>query len=193
MPYRRFEHYEAVDEEGYDLDRDYVESRWGTRELAPPRGYGSMERSSRDRPLGPPYPHHDPGSYLGRGAAMGYDGEAVVMRPEPGEAGYVSMVGEEPRRGPKGYRRSNERIREDVCQAMTDHPRLDCSDVEVTVEDGQVILEGTVRDRWLKRLAEDVAYEVRGVDEVLNRIRIRREPSTTEPAAQRTEGQEKRS
>ena len=33
-------------------------------------------------------------------------------------------------------------------------------------------LEGTVEDRWMKRLAEDVAEDCPGVKQVNNRIRI---------------------
>jgi hypothetical protein len=84
-------------------------------------------------------------------------------------------------RGPKGYRRSDERIREDVCDLMVAHPDLDASDIEVEVKDSEVILSGTVDDRWSKRLAEDLADDVSGVRDVHNRLRVRPEgnmPST---------------
>ena len=77
--------------------------------------------------------------------------------------------------GPKGYRRSDERIREDVCDLMTDHPELDASDIEVEVKDAEVTLNGTVPERFSKRLAEDLADHVRGVRDVHNRLRLRRE------------------
>lgn len=76
--------------------------------------------------------------------------------------------------GPRGYRRSDVRINEDVCDALTDDRELDASDIEVRVESGEVTLAGTVTDRYSKRRAEDVAATVRGVWDVQNRLGIRR-------------------
>ncbi|HYG98337.1 MAG TPA: BON domain-containing protein [Terriglobales bacterium] len=74
--------------------------------------------------------------------------------------------------GPKGYRRSDERIREDVSESLEDHPEIDASELEVTVKDGDVTLTGTVDNRLAKRLAEDVAANCRGVKDVNNQIRV---------------------
>lgn len=74
-------------------------------------------------------------------------------------------------RGPKGYRRSDERIREDVNDRLTEHAHLDASDIEVSVKDGEVTLTGKVFDRTDKRLAEDVVEEVAGVKNVQNNLR----------------------
>lgn len=159
------ERWEGVRDESYEIDRDYVEGVWGTRELPPAWGWGPFEQSTRG--------YRRRHGTLGRGASWGYDGESVVLRPGPGDEEVMPLASEH--RGPRGYRRSSERIREDVCEAMTEHPMLDCSEIEVAVEDGEVILSGTVRERRLKRLAEDIAADVRGVADVLNQIRIRRE------------------
>ncbi len=178
--------YALVEEEPYDVDRDYVETRWGERELAPGWGWGPMKQSTRGYPGAGSLRDEDDDPIrfargtIGRGAAYGYDGESAVMRPgELEEEGLVPLAGEYRGRGPKNWRRSDERIREDVCRAMTEHPQLDCSDVQVDVEDGEVILSGTIRERRLKRLAEDIAYDVPGVVDVLNEIRIRRQSSPT--------------
>lgn len=92
--------------------------------------------------------------------------------------------------GPKGYRRSDERIKEDVSDRLTDDSRLDASNVEVTVENGEVTLTGTVRDREAKRRAEDLAESVSGVMNVENRIRVNRagsgEPSTDDSGTERS-------
>lgn len=74
-------------------------------------------------------------------------------------------------RGPKGYQRSDERIREDVCDRLMESP-MDASEVEVTVANGEVTLVGTVRYRHEKRAIEDVAHSVRGVHDVHNRIQV---------------------
>ncbi len=75
-------------------------------------------------------------------------------------------------RGPRGYQRSDERIREDVCERMCDCGELDASEIEVRVSNAEVTLLGTVRDRHDKRMAEDLTDQVSGVREVHNQIRV---------------------
>lgn len=75
-------------------------------------------------------------------------------------------------RGPKGYQRSDDRIRDDVCDCLTRDPRVDASEIEVAVKDGDVILTGTIGDRRQKRAAEDAIEDVLGVKDIHNRIRI---------------------
>ena len=74
-------------------------------------------------------------------------------------------------RGPNGYTRSDERIREDICDRLTQHGLIDASQVEVTVANGEVTLRGHVSDRESKRRAEDVAESVFGVNDVRNELR----------------------
>jgi osmotically-inducible protein OsmY len=75
-------------------------------------------------------------------------------------------------RGPKNYRRPDERVREEVCDRLTDNEWLDASDVEVSVVAGEVILTGMVDSRYAKRLAENVAESVGGVLNVQNNLRV---------------------
>ena len=75
-------------------------------------------------------------------------------------------------RGPRGYRRTDERIREDVCEFLTEDGLLDATEVDVHVEDGEVTLEGQVRSRAQKRRAEDLAEIVLGVVDVHNRLKL---------------------
>jgi len=75
-------------------------------------------------------------------------------------------------RGPKGYTRSDERVREDVCERLSWNDEIDATDVSVRVESGEVTLEGTVPTRHMKRLATDVAEEVNGVQDVHNVVRV---------------------
>jgi osmotically-inducible protein OsmY len=77
-------------------------------------------------------------------------------------------------RGPKGYRRSDERIREDVNDRLSDDYYLDASEVEVKVENTEVTLTGTVPSRHEKRRAEEIAENVSGVSNVENRLRVKR-------------------
>jgi osmotically-inducible protein OsmY len=77
-------------------------------------------------------------------------------------------------RGPKGYRRSDERIKEDVNDRLSEG-YLDASDIEVEVQNSEVTLTGTVNNRNDKRRAEDIAESVSGVTNVENRIRVKHE------------------
>jgi len=77
-------------------------------------------------------------------------------------------------RGPKGYSRSDERIREDVCERLTYDPQVDASDITVTVSNGEVTLEGEVENRHQKRRAEDVVERVNAVKDVHNQLKARR-------------------
>lgn len=86
-------------------------------------------------------------------------------------------------RGPKGYKRSDERIREDISDRMGEHDDIDCSDIEVNVINGEVTLTGTVNTRREKFLAEEIADDVSGVNDVQNHVRVRRERSPRETQA----------
>lgn len=97
---------------------------------------------------------------------FGYEGEGFIERGY--DRGRPSFRG----RGPKGYQRSDERIREDVCERLTDDDYIDASDMEVTVSAGTVTLAGTVDGRSTKRRAEDLAESVTGVRDVLNQLRV---------------------
>jgi osmotically-inducible protein OsmY len=77
-------------------------------------------------------------------------------------------------KGPKGYVRSDERIREDVCDRLSDDDELDASDITVTVSNGEVRLEGSVLDRQSKHRAEDLAESVSGVQDITNNLRARK-------------------
>jgi len=75
-------------------------------------------------------------------------------------------------KGPRGYARSDERIREIVCEALTDHDGVDASNIDVVVNAGEVTLSGTVEDRRQKRLAEDVVEACAGVKDVSNQLKL---------------------
>lgn len=75
-------------------------------------------------------------------------------------------------KGPKGYRRSDDRIKEDVCESLQDHPAIDASEIEIDVKDGMVTLSGTVDSRQVKRMAEDCVERLSGVSDVKNDLRV---------------------
>jgi hypothetical protein len=78
-------------------------------------------------------------------------------------------------RGPVGYQRSDERLREMICEQLTDDDELDASQIEVVVKSGEVTLSGTVDDRRAKRHAEDCVCSVSGVRDVQNQLRVKEE------------------
>jgi BON domain-containing protein len=75
-------------------------------------------------------------------------------------------------RGPKGYQRPDERIREDVSDRFTDDEWLDASELTVNVRQGVIILAGSVPDRQQARRAESIAYAISGVRGVANKLRV---------------------
>lgn len=91
-------------------------------------------------------------------------------------------------RGPKGYRRSDDRIREDVNDRLSDDPYLDASEVDVAVNGGEVTLSGTVDSRHARRRAEDIAESVSGVSHVQNNLRQRSAAGSTFASAHTSGG-----
>ncbi|MEO8842667.1 MAG: BON domain-containing protein, partial [Kofleriaceae bacterium] len=65
-------------------------------------------------------------------------------------------------KGPQGFQRSDERLKEMVHETLTDHGEVDATHIIVDVKNGEVTLTGTVEDRRTKRLAEDAVETVTG-------------------------------
>lgn len=80
--------------------------------------------------------------------------------------------GEHSGKGPKGYKRSDERIQEDVCERLMHHGDIDASEIDVTVTNGEVTLTGSVNNRHEKHLAEDAIESISGVTDVHNQLRV---------------------
>jgi hypothetical protein len=77
-------------------------------------------------------------------------------------------------KGPRGYRRPDERIREEISDALTRHPNVDATNIDVKVIDAEVTLAGAVEDRFQKRMAEMLAERIEGVRDVHNQIKVQR-------------------
>jgi len=65
------------------------------------------------------------------------------------------------------------RIWNDVSACLTDDWYVDGTEITVSVDSGEVTLDGVVENRAEKRLAEDCADSVAGVVDVHNNLRIR--------------------
>jgi hypothetical protein len=76
--------------------------------------------------------------------------------------------------GPRGYRRSDDRIHADVCRRLSDDDVVDACGIEVGVRRGLVTMTGAVPHRAMKIRAEEIAAVVGGVVEIDNRIRVMR-------------------
>jgi osmotically-inducible protein OsmY len=161
------------------------------------RGYGYNEqqryettRRGQDAPGGQSYGGYGTSGDYGFGARGEY-GESQTGRRLPygqehsgsgGYTGYGTYGGQNAgervearggaRRGPKGYKRTDERIKDDIYERLVRAEDIDSSDVSVEVSDGKVTLEGTVSERREKHAIEDLVMECFGVQDVENRIRV---------------------
>lgn len=121
-------------------------------------------------------------SSWGTGSSQGYGSSLGRANPSSSGRAYEEYRGEPNYRegrhagkGPKDYKRSDDRIREDVCEALARDPHIDASEISVKVKDGVVTLTGTVEDRRAKRRAEDCAEDVNGVKDIINSLSLQEE------------------
>jgi Predicted periplasmic or secreted lipoprotein len=96
-------------------------------------------------------------------------------------------------KGPKGFKRSDDRIKEEICEMLTRDPSIDASEIDIEVKEGEVTLTGSVPDRRMKHLAEDCVERSFGVRDVTNQIRVKREGSMTSSSSDLAESSSSRS
>jgi osmotically-inducible protein OsmY len=159
------------------------------------RGHGNQSDFSKHSNwghsggMGPsPYPNYgnldqadlNEGLSYARSSGMGRDNESFARgNSNPGGRSGNQDTNSQRGKGPKGYRRSDERIEENINDALTDDDQLDASEIEVSVKNGEVTLSGTVAERDSKRRAEELAESISGVNNVENRIRVSKDSSKT--------------
>jgi BON domain len=83
-------------------------------------------------------------------------------------------------KGPAGYTRADNRIRENVCDALTEDHHVDATHIEVIVKNAEVLLTGIVDDPQQKRMAGDVALNQPGVQDVQNQLRVAGNPKRSD-------------
>jgi osmotically-inducible protein OsmY len=112
--------------------------------------------------------------YSGRSGSTygGYSGSSAEREWGGGAQQWRQGLGAHRGKGPRGYRRSDERIREDVCDCLTDDPLIDASNIEVIVKECEVTLSGSVTSREDKRRTEDLIESISGVKDVNNNLRV---------------------
>ncbi len=158
------------DRYGYEGSRTQHDFRPGGTD------YGSYGRGMSDWGRGP----HEWGTGSGVGHAdwNRFGSQDVNQNQDWGRSRFdqqsqSSSWNEQRNRWPKSYKRSDERIKDDIHEELIRHGRIDASDVEVQVKDGEVSLTGQVASRHDKRIAEELAERVLGVHDVQNQLRVR--------------------
>lgn len=144
---------------------------------------GDLGWQRREREAGWRQPHYE-GFYDESGgrerAALAEDASAGACAREPRTSRqtrplfeFWMICGPESGKGPKGYRRSDKRIRRDVNDRLTRHGQLDATEIEVSCKNGEVVLRGSVNNRNGKKIAEDCAKSVGGIQTVRNKLKLR--------------------
>lgn len=116
------------------------------------------------------------GGFVGRGgSARDYEPDFGRGGQRQGQRAQTHRGPDHRGKGPKGYARSAERIREEVCEWLADDDLVDASEISVTCgEGGVLVLEGTVDSLQAKHRAEMIADQCTGVREVDSRLRVAR-------------------
>jgi len=153
----------------------------------PPSSYGYDERIGYQGSAGQGTAQMGHQGYAPQRHASPYPGQ---RSPEPG-LGHLGHVGTGPHRGkgPSGYQRSDARLRELICESLTDDDQLDASHIEVVVKNAEVTLSGSVDDRRAKRDAEDCAASIWGVRDIQNQLRVRDDRLQSGKSGQTSSGQ----
>lgn len=89
-------------------------------------------------------------------------------------------------KGPKGWKRSDDRIKEEICECLYDSRYIDASEIEINVKDGHVTLSGTVDSRDAKREVESLIDSVRGIEDVQNNLKFTKNQNVSEISNRRT-------
>ncbi len=76
--------------------------------------------------------------------------------------------------GPKGYKKNDKKIREEVCEILLWSPDVDATDIEVIVENGIVFLKGFVDSRHAKKTAERILDPVIGIKDIQNQLNLKK-------------------
>lgn len=145
-----------------------------------PGGFSDQYDNSRIRSMDR---DHRPGGVTGIPFEDDFDIETNDYFPDHGEKriktrGFYHYGGSKPESknyeglGPKGWKRTDQRIKEDVCLALERSFEVDASGLEVEVHDGCVSLKGEIKSVGMRRVAEDLVESVPGVVDVFSQLRI---------------------
>lgn len=74
--------------------------------------------------------------------------------------------------GPSGYDSAGDPVGQEVYSRLTQHGQVDASSIEIVIDNGEVLLDGTVDSEETKRLAEEAVATISGVDSVQNLLQV---------------------
>ncbi len=153
--------------------------------------YGYTGRSGRDEGYGS-------SGYGGSGYGGGYE-QGGFGGARAGAYGSRGTFGQSEQRrgrhygrGPQGYQRSDDRIKEDLSDRLYERPDVDASNITIQVSSGEVTLQGSIDDRQVKYLVEDIAESISGVKDVQNQLRVSRSDERGFQQTSQTESNERR-
>jgi osmotically-inducible protein OsmY len=139
-------------------------------------GSGRHDRESDYSRSGSSYGSTREGGYGGYGGQGGWrepygEGQQYGSGQQSGWGS--SSQGMHRGKGPKNYQRSDERVKEMLCERLHDDPDIDASEVTISVQGGRITLDGTVDSRRTKNAIEDVAEQI-GSQDVQNNLRVQK-------------------
>jgi hypothetical protein len=121
---------------------------------------------------GGPHGYDDSSRYPQHSLEGEYSDESAMSYESQSRRDYGQSTAARYPRGPKGYQRSDERLKEDISERLMEAYHIDSSEVTVEVRGAKVSLEGTVPSRHMKHAIEDMVDRCPGVLEIDNRIRV---------------------
>jgi hypothetical protein len=151
--------------------KNYSEDRSTQENLDP---YSKYERSgesefSRDRTL----PLDEDEVLIERHYYFEPFGKRKLRGREP-RSGPPSLAGGHRGKGPKNYKRTDEKIVDDVSEALYRNTFVDASRIEVHVDKGIVTLKGFVSEREQKKEAERAIDHLPGVEDIFNELHVQK-------------------
>jgi osmotically-inducible protein OsmY len=165
------------------------QSQYGQREQG---GYGQSQYGQRGQGGYGQYGQREQGGY-GGGTRQQYGRQYESQSfDQPYPSGFQSDFGSSQQRsrsgfgregygesgthrgkGPKGYTRSDERLKEVICEKLTEDPMIDASEINIEVTGQTVKLTGSVDDRSTKYEVEELVERCGGVKDIDNQLRVR--------------------
>jgi hypothetical protein len=170
---RSYGGYGTTGDYGYGAQGDYGESQFGGGTEEDP---GESPQRRRLRPEEYWQRHFAPGSYEGRTRGDDTGDRFVPSDVRQGSAQPAHRMAGPSRHpiAPQHIHRTDAELYEDICEALLHRNDVDSSDVSVAVRESEVTLEGSVPERCMRYLIEDLAAGHPAVRDVDNRIKVRR-------------------
>lgn len=74
--------------------------------------------------------------------------------------------------GPRGWELSDDKLKERVSEVLLHSHEVDPSELEVSVKEKVVYLEGQIKSKGMRRVAEDLILSIPGVEDVFTNLKI---------------------